>query len=294
MKTHSQESKIHSCAAGLAVLVLFMSLASCKKDSTPAPAATTSKCNIQSETYGLPGNEKSFGYEYDAKGNLEKVNVLRPNGSISAFYAIGSNIVVNRYTFGGKPASSEIKYNVSDLNLELPSQGAATIVNEFDGTVLVGYDVYYFFYDSKDQLIQVSQRRGSRKSGNEYDLKIYYNDQGNVTGLKYAWFTGPNVDIPGVTVTGYDDKPNPHTGLKKAWKFYLINSDWQSYDPGLIIAALSRNNPLGFSQGAGQNLFERKISYEYNSDGFPTLQKNTNKNASGEYTYSQTFTYVCR
>ncbi|MBC8112625.1 MAG: hypothetical protein H7Y04_16365 [Verrucomicrobia bacterium] len=291
MKINFIKSKIYLYTIGAVLIVNFVS---CKKDSGNTPAQiTSSKCIIQSETYGLAANEKSFGYEYDTKGNLVNVKVFRPNGSESASYAIGSNIVVFRYTFGSKPASDELKYNVSDLTLELPSEATTTLVNEFDATVQVNYDFYFFYYDAKNQLIQVSQRKGSRKGGNEYDLKIFYNDKGNVTGLKYSWFTGPNEDIPGVIVTDYDDKPNPHASIK-AWKFFLINNNWQNNDPGPIIAALSQNNPLGFSVGAGQNLFERKIVYEYNSDGFPTTQKNTNKNASGEYTFYQTFTYVCR
>ncbi len=274
-------------------LVLMFILCSCKKDSNVPPVIIRSKCKIASETYGLASNEKSYGYEYDANGNVNKVIEYRPNGSSSGSYNIDGNVVEYAYTFGNKPAYSKLNYNTSIL--AQPTQAFTNLINEFDGTVYIGYDNYEYSYDSKNQLTTVRTRRGTRKGGYEYDISINYNDQGNVTSIQYVYWTGPNVTIPLIVVNGYDDKPNPHAGIN-GWRYLLINTYWENVDPGAIIAQLSKNNPLGFTTGAGATLFERKIEYEYNSDGFPVSQKNTNKKANtpGEYTFYQTFTYVCK
>jgi len=281
----------------LKVVLFFLSATSmwsCDKDSVglvPLPGSTA-KCTIQSETYGLSGNEYSLGYEYDADGDLLRATIYQANGSVQAFFGIGSNTVKYNYTFSNKPASTEIEYDVSDLTSELPGQASTTLVNEYDATVFEDYEYFYFTYDSKKQLILVQQRNGPQKSGNELDIAFTYNEQGNVTKITNVYWTGPREDIPPVTVTGFDDKPNPHANIK-AWRFLLVNHAWISSDPANLIAALSQNNPLGFSVGTGSNLLERKIVYEYNGDGLPTLQRNTNKTVNGEYTFDQTFTYAC-
>lgn len=176
----------------------------------------------------------------------------------------------------------------------LPIKATLLIDDGSTGMVLVDYKTVFFEYDGKGQLAVVKTRK-STKGGFEYDITIHYNDQGNVTGIKYEYFTGPREDIPMINVTGYDDKPNPHTGIV-GWQFFLINYDWEysTGDTGNLISALSQNNPLGYSMGAGQILFERKIDYQYTAEGYPSVQKNTNKTASGEYSYLQTYTYVCK
>lgn len=79
----------------LSFLFVTCILWSCGKDSPPTPILPKVKCLIQSETYGLSGNEKSFTYEYtlyNDKEELSKVNVLRPNGSVSAAYSIVAHL----------------------------------------------------------------------------------------------------------------------------------------------------------------------------------------------------------
>ncbi|MEO5978379.1 MAG: hypothetical protein ABIS36_18605 [Chryseolinea sp.] len=268
----------------------------CGKDSPPTPIIPEIRCLIQSETYGLSGNEKGFAYEYtlqNDKETLNKVNVLRPNGSISGSYSVGGPFVIYDYTYGSYNMRTQWEYSSPLTEGLLPTNATLLIDDGSAGKVLVDYDIVHFGYDTKGHLTEVKTRRGTRTGGFEYDITIHYNDQGNVTGIKYVYFTGPNVAIPIITVSGYDDKPNPHSGIV-GWRFFLINYSWEYGDPGNLIAALSQNNPLGFTMGSGETLFERKIDYEYTTDGYPAIQKNTNKNASGEYSFIQTYTYVCK
>jgi hypothetical protein len=275
----------------LAIVALSFITGCDKGTSAPPNPATSAKCTIKSEYTGLSGNERSFIYDYDANGNPSKVNVLYPNGSTAYTYEIGSNSIVIKGSYLGKPTRNITRYNVSDITLELPSR-ADVSVDDGD-TLRVNYYSYFFFYNSKKQLIKVGEQTNYVIGDNEYDLNIFYNAQGNVTALQYEWTTGPNQVIPPVTVNAYDDKPTPYSALK-AMPFLLINYSWNNYDPEPILTALSKNNPLDYSLGTGVNLWKREMVYQYNPDGFPTVRKNTNKNVNGEYTFLQTFSYNCK
>lgn len=280
----------------LSSLFVACILWSCGKDSPPTPIIPQAKCLIKSETYGFPGSEIGFGYEYtlyDDKEELSKVNVLRPNGSISGSFLIEGASLIYSYTYGSYNMKRQWDYSNPLTQGLLPTDATLLIDDGSTGKVLVNYDIVHFGYDAKGQLTVVQTRKGTRTGGFEYDISIHYNDQGNVTGIKYVYFTGPNVDIPMITVSGYDDKPNPHAGIV-GWRFFLISYHWEYGDPGNLISALSQNNPLGFSMGSGETLFERKIDYEYTTEGYPAIQKNTNKTANGEDSFVQTYTYVCK
>jgi hypothetical protein len=74
----------------------------------------------------------------------------------------------------------------------------------------------------------------------------------------------------------------------------MNNYGWDNYDSAPILTALSTNNPLDYTLGSGINTFSRKMSYNYNNEGFPVECSNTNKNTNGEYTFIQTFSYTCK
>lgn len=161
-------------------------------------------------------------------------------------------------------------------------------------TLRVNYYTYFFFYNAKGQLIKVGEQTDYIVGDDEYDLNIYYNEQGNVSALQYEWTTGPRQVIPAITVTAYDDKPTPYAAIK-AMPFLMIDYSWNNYDPEPILTALSKNNPLDYDLGrTGPDIFTRKMVYTYNPEGFPTERKNTNKNVNGEYTFLQTFSYTCK
>ncbi len=277
-------------------LVLLVILFSCKKNTTVTaitPPTPQAKCVIKTETTGLSGNEKNFEYQFGDKGKLTKVKVLHPTGALLTTYDIGSNTVTTNSTsrYSGKPTFASTRYETSDITTGMPARAFVSI-NDGD-TTRVNYYTYFFFYNDKDLLIKVGEQTDYVIGDQEYDLNIFYNEKGNVTGLQYEWTTGPRDVIPPVTVTAYDDNPTPFAGVK-GWPFFMINFAWDNYDPEPILTALSKNNPLDFSVGTGTNLFTRTMVYQYNSDGFPTERKNTNKNENGEYTFLQTFSHTCK
>lgn len=264
----------------------------CKKN-TPnnSPPVIQAKCAIKSETTALSGNQKVFDYQYNAKGNLSVVNVATPGGNPLFKYETGEQSVVASHEYLGKINATITKYEVSDLYSQLPSKAFVSLQ---DGdTLRTNYYTYFFFYNSKKQLITVGEQTDHIIGDYEYDLNIFYNDQGNVTGLQYITTTGPAANTSTVTVSAYDDKPTPYAAIKP-WPFFLINFAWNNYDPEPVLTALSKNNPLNYSTGTGANLFTREMAYKYNDNGFPTERKNTNKNANGEYTFLQTFSYNCK
>lgn len=274
------------------VIVSLCCITSCKKNNTgTAPSPAEAKCAVKTETTGLAGNQKSFEYEFDAAGNPTLVKVLNPNGSTAATYEIGSQTVVRKSTFGGNTLQLITKYNVSDITRELPSLASVSI--DDGDTLRVNYYTYYFFYNSKKQLVKVGEQTSTVIGDTEYDLNIYYNAQGNVSALQYEWTTGPNQVIAPITVTAYDDKPTPYAGVR-GMPFLLINYQWDNYDPEPVLTALSKNNPLDYTTGSGASIFKREMVYQYNAEGFPIERKNTNRNANGEYTFYQTFTYTCK
>jgi len=127
----------------------------------------------------------------------------------------------------------------------------------------------------------------------EWDLDILYDDKNNVTQLRYKWTTGPRDQITITTVSAYDNKSTPYVGIK-GWKF-LGNFAWNNYDPEPVIIALSVNNPLDYTlQPGSANPWHRSMAYTYNENGFPVEKVNIDKNANGESTYKQTFTYKCQ
>lgn len=271
------------------VIAGVCSITACKK-STPATPPTAAKCTIKTETTGLSGNQKSFEYEFTPAGNPTLIKVLNPNGTTAWTYEIGSQTVTRKSVMPGRTVIQTTKYNVSDITRELPTTASVSI--DDGDTLFVNFYTYFFFYNSKNQLVKVGEQTSTVIGDLEYDLNIYYNAQGNVTGLQYEWTTGPNQVIAPVTVTAYDDKPTPYTGLK-GMPFLLVNYQWDNYDPEPILTALSKNNPLDYTTGSGASIYKREMVYQYNANGFPIERKNTNKNINGEYTFLQTFAYTC-
>ena len=275
------------------ILVTLLStgiLFSCKKSSTTTttPITTQAKCVVKTETTALSGNGKNFEYQFDGKENLIVINVV---GVSAGVYEIGSNTVTKNYTYLGKPAFTSTRYETSDITTKLTARAFVSI-NDGDIT-RVNYYTYFFFYNNNNQLIKVGEQTDYVIGDWEYDLNIFYNAQGNVSGFQYEWTTGPRDVFPPIIVTAYDDKPTPYAGVK-GWRFFMINFAWDNYDPEPILTALSKNNPLNYTTGTGANVFKREMVYKYNSDGFPIERKNTNKNVNGEYTFLQTFAYNCK
>jgi len=275
------------------ILILGLS-AACKKTSPAGPTPVTpgsADCSLTGETSSEAGYNGSYTYVYDKDGNPDSIYHSIGTGYVDVTYDINYKGLISSYLVYNKPGG-EILENDGDLfNNILPSQEDISI-NDGD-TLRVDYWTYFFYYDNKSQLIKVSEHTYNVKGDYEYDLSIYYNDQGNVTGMQYVWTTGPNIVIPPITVDAYDDKPNPYSGVK-GWLFLLPSLDWSRSDPERILVALSKNNPLDFKFGVGDDQFKRTMSYTYNEKGFPTVRNCTNSNVNGTYSFQETYSYACK
>ena len=278
-------------ASSILSITLFISVTvSCKKD-TVNPIVPSNACVLQEEYTGLVGNQAVWEYAYDKSGNLITINHNYPNGTPITIMDVGSAGCVESKVVppGSDPVITELRYE-GDMSGS-PTKAFLSIT--LDGITRVNYKTFFFFYDSKGRLYLVGEQTDNIIGDLEWDLHIFYNDQDNVTGLSYEITTGPTGGSV-INVEAYDDKPTPYAGIK-SWRFLLNHWAWDNYDPEPILTALSKNNPLDYALNKGTpGQYLRTMTYEYNENGFPLRRINTNKNASGEYTFEQTFAYECR
>lgn len=263
------------------ILIFFVLLSvSCKKNSNSS-TSQTGKCKPLIESSNLMSNNITYTYSYTADGNMATIKTPPSNTVVTynatsatrpALIRIGLTDSVNTY------------YN-ANIFTGLPTEARQWIT--LDGTTQTDSYVYQFSYDAKSRLIQVNETTPHVTGDLEYKLTIAYNDQDNVTSLKYENTTGPN-GVTIVSATGYDDKPGPYSAIKN-WPL-LMHAAWNNSDPGPLFVALSKNNPLGYS---GDVSITRTMAYTYNEKGYPVKRVNTNTNGSGSYSFDETYTYQC-
>jgi hypothetical protein len=266
-------------------------LYNCDKDSNLKPSDQTN-CKLLLETTNLPGNYAEFMFTYEKDGTVSSIkryiggyNVMADSTAIGSYstetfqgldYPAGLNVITTIY----KPSFDQLP-ELSHVTLSYPKQGI-TYVN---------YWTYIFLYDNKERLVKVSEHTENIDGDGEYDLHIAYNEQDNVTSLSYEITTGPRI-VTTITATGYDDKPNPFSGIK-FWRF-IKPAAWNSYEPDMIFTALSKNNLLGYTMPDG---YKREITYEYNDQGLPVKKIHANSSdtatSPGTYYYTETFSYEC-
>jgi hypothetical protein len=270
----------------LLTLLPVVIIGSCEKNTPSTPVVPQAKCIIKSSVSLLAANYAHNEFEFDNTGKPTFIKGYRPNGSIVSEIEFGSNTVVYyKHDAQGRRPWYIMKF--SAVFAQYPTK--VDISLWVDDTLKVNYYTYFFFYGGDDKIIKVGMQTNHVVGDWEYDLNIFYNEQGNVKTLQYVTTTGSTQVLAPITVAAYDDKPSPYTGIKD-WRF-LCN--WNSSDPEPILTALSKNNPLDYTLGEPGSLFKREMVYKYNSEGFPTERKNTNRNVNGEYTFLETYTYNC-
>ena len=255
-------------------------LHSCKKTSTINPPVTD-KCKLIKVTT-LSGSSVS-GYSTD--GKLTSLKHYSGN-SLQVSTIIGGSIMESSYTSSsGFPMIQTVTYDGSIVSNQLPVK--ASIAQTEGAITRTDVWTYYFFYDNKNRLERVREETIHVVGDWEYDLLIRYNDQDNVTSLKYVWTTGPNTSTT-IVATGYDDKANPYSNLR-VWKYLL---SWDSSDPTSIFSQLSKNNPVNISLSDGNT---RKLVYTYNNNGFPITKTTSTVNAGGAVvnTVTSYMEYIC-
>ena len=264
-----------------ALLFCIFIFSACTKSSTSPSTPATGKCKPLTESSNLSGNNVTYTYTYNADGTL--ANIKYPPYNMVVTYNATS------LTYPARNAALTDSSNTGYTgNIYTGSPTTATLFLTIDGITIRNYMIYTFSYDSKGRLIKVIETTPNIANDDEYQLTVTYNDQDNVTQLKYENYTG-TAYVANINATGYDDKPSPYSGIKN-WPF-LMHAGWSNYDPAPLFEALSKNNPLGYN---GDVSVTRTMEYTYNDNGFPIKRVNTNKNSSGTYSFDETYTYQCK
>lgn len=276
----------------LPALLIICFLSGCKKSSSsgsnPGPGPGSPVCTPTGEATTLLGNEASWLYQYDTKGNVTKVTRFNKYGQMEYVIEVYPDKVVRV----SATATVKTTYNTNIFE-ELPTQAQVSITF-LGGVEQPNYYTYSFYYDSKKRLSKIVENTASVPNDKEWQLVITYNDKDNVTKLQYSWTTHPSEVIAPIVVVAYDNKFSPYAAMKY-YKFLMNNYGWDNYDPEPVLTVLSRNNPLDYTMNTGNPLqLKRTMTYTYNEHGFPTERVNTNKNSSGEATFKQTFSYNCK
>lgn len=274
------------------VLIVINLIAGCKKNDDGeegAPADLVDPaCTPYGETTTLAGNEATWQYQYDNKGMVSKIVKLNRYAQQEYIIEVSSDRVVRT----SPTAVVKTVYN-ANIYEALPSQALVSLTIN-GGVEQKNYYTYDLTYDNKKRLSKIVEHTPTVFTDREWQLVITYNDKDNVVRLQYSWTTHPAETISPIAVTAYDDKPSPFAATKY-WKFLMNNFAWDNYDPEPILTVLSRNNPLDYVMNEGHPAqLKRTMTYTYNSQGFPVERMNTNKNANGESSFKQTFTYQCK
>src|SRR5687767_720737 len=183
------------------LICIAASFYACDKGTPTIPAPPQAKCIIKSSISNLAANYAHAEYEFDNTGKITVIKGYRPNGSIATEYEIGTNSAVySTHDSRGKLPWLLMSFS-GDIFTGLPTK---VDISQWDGdTLRVKYYTYFFFYNGQKQIIKVGQQTNNVVGDPEYDLNIYYNDQGNVKALQYEWTTGSAGITPPITVTAY-------------------------------------------------------------------------------------------
>ena len=272
----------------LSTLVFFIVVfTSCKKDSSSTATPTTAKCKPLTESSNSNAVNVTYTYSYNTDGTLANISYAPVNMAVG--YA-GTSVTRPASVATGLTDSLNTSYN-ANIFTGLPTEATQSLT--LDGITQVDYWEYHFSYDTKSRLVQVIETTPHITGDAEYKLTIVYNDQDNVSQLKYESYTGPVYTVV-ISSTGYDDKPNPYSGIKN-WQLFM-HAAWNNSDPAPILEALSKNNPLGFNitgDGVNASTISRTMEYTYNENGFPTKRTNTNTNISGSFSFDDIYSYQC-
>lgn len=272
------------------LLISAILLNACKKNTPPANTNNTGKCFITRYDNKHINNPHYYTYEYSADNTISKMSRFVTGTTIPSHYKTID--YASKDVLGTKSVSISGKIHLSTVygyNAYFKDPAKATLtIEDFSTGVNISHISGYFrfTYDTKNRLIKVEQTTPAIGDW-EYDLEIFYNDHDNVTRMEYEWTTGPRDPKAIVSVSAYDDKPNPYSSMPQ-WKF-ISDAGWNFYDPEAMLTALSKNNPLDYTLGT----FKRKMEYIYNEKGYPVKRMNTNTNLSGQYKFEELFTYQC-
>lgn len=272
---------------GSFIFAMIVLTVSCKKTSSTGGGGTSAgACKPTLEATNLSGNDGIYVYRYKSDGTVSSITKRGPVGNLLDSTAVSYDHV-SQYSPGNTAGTFNFTTAVFQGNVYTGQPTRSDVSITIGGVEQHNYWSYFYFYDTKGRIIKVGEQTNNVIGDYEYDLNITYDDNDNVASLTYVITTGPNTSYT-IVAAGYDDKPNPYSGLKN-YPFYM-HRGWDNYDPESVFDALSKHNLLGYTFSG----ITRTIAYTYNSNGFPTLRRNTNTNASGSATIDETYAYECK
>jgi len=282
--------KLLSTAGLLAASILIVSSCSKSGSGSPGPAPAKGTCSLVQEVSTDPRDSYHTEFEYNSDGELTDVKrffrnstaldwSIKAENSTSVFYNS-----YNRSSYIGK-YNGLIRHN--------PASSVRSLIDH-QGNQLDRIEAFSYLYDYKGRLVRVQQSTPIYSDDNEYSLEISYDDNDNVTKLYYYFSTGPRDQTSVVLVSGYDKNPSPYSGIK-GWPFIMFQSGWNSWNSLLVVASLSKNNPLqvDINPSAGYFSTHQTLSYTYNDNGYPTERKLHTKGGSVDEIYLCNFNYKC-
>lgn len=272
-------------------LLLFVSLlslslfTSCTKDDTSNIPPVTMFCKLIKEKSTLLNNQASYEYTYGEDGKLTVIK--KYSGDKTLVLLETTTIDDNKTAVYSKSKTGE----------------ESTLTNVFQGDIINGRPtgtlVYLnktgvdpsqwetvFDYDSKNRIIKINIHMANPYPGT--DVFITYDDNDNVTMLKYVIEEDENKVVQVTHTTSYDNKLNPFSAIKN-W-YFIKHALWIHSDPEPLLTALSKNNVLGYSYFDGM---KGSIIYTYNEHGFPITRSHTNTKGSKSDTWTETYEYEC-
>ena len=262
MKNYLQTLKII-----ITILFVLSSLISCKKNDIVEeeikPIAP--KCLITKIAF--PNSQYFADFEYNTSGQLMSMNNQLESSEFYLFeYDVKGNCVSMK-TYKGTPSNpqrimDEFKMKYDDKN----------ILTEF---ITNNSTTYYVKINDKKQVIEVSGKDPYvQRTQFEYNLK------GGLS-KRTIYDRANSSEISSVFEYEYDDKISPFNVFPFVIKNHLF-SNW----------GLGGNNITlvkEMQKGLPSNSFiVRKVSYEYNADGFPIVYKDLEKG------FSLVFSYKCQ
>lgn len=273
-------------SASLIFILIVIAVSCGKKGKTVSNDGSTGTCKPLVEATNLPGNDAIYVYRYNSDGTVASITKRGPGGNLLDSTAVAFDRV-SHYSPGNTAGTFNFTTAVFQGNVYTGQPTKSDVSITIGGVEQRNYWTYFYFYDTKGRIIKVGEQTSNVPNDYEYDLNITYDDNNNAVTLSYVPTTGPNTILT-ISSAGYDTKPNPYSGLKN-YPFYM-HRGWDNYDPEAVFNALSKHNLMGYSSGG----ITRTIVHTYNSQGFPTLRRNTNTNISGSVTIDETYQYECK
>ncbi len=272
----------------------------CQKTTTPftppPPPPPTNSCLLIDETKSFAGNFDHYWYTYTKDNKLDSIYYADYPGATLTGYCKedpdGFLWITYKGTDGKTPNKFDYLYTggMQD-SANLPTSLATSYQLYYDGINTAGY-AYTFQYKA-DGKFDGYYQSAPFVTGLLYGLGVEYDNNGDISTMVYSVITGPKLSST-VTANGFDGHPSPYSGIA-GWIFLTPATQWTSPEYEQMFYALSPHNPTGSKINFGTSILTDVMSYEYNSQGYPTKRTVIRTDSSGNSTtITHTYAYKCQ